>query len=246
MRILGLTFIFAYGLLRMKPWAVLLLIGITAFFISPANAQQRMDYNCEDHLHDDLAAMACNIYWEGRNQDSKGMMAIAAVTLWRVRHPDYPDTVADVVWEKNWSKRFQRMIAMFSWTLDGKKDHPFNNEQDAWNEAWLIARNFAIDAAQKDRMCPHINETLDKWNALEEQGEIVTREPIKCESYEQFLEAKYYMMEMLDPTGGALLYHADYVDPWWAKSYNFTGKIGDHLFYNKDKPEPENFVETPE
>jgi spore germination cell wall hydrolase CwlJ-like protein len=199
--------------------------------------QPRMSFDCEEFLHDDLAALACNIYWEGRNQDSEGMLAIAAVTMWRVRDPAYPDTIADVVWEKNWSRRFGKNIAMFSWTLDGKRDHPFKNEQKQWDEAWLIARNFAISSEQKDRMCPHINETLDKWNAQEEQGEIVKREPIKCEAYEILLEAKYYMMSILDQTDGATMYHADYVKPWWVKSYTFTKQIGNHLFYAKKKKE---------
>jgi len=224
----------------MKTWAFLLLIGITVFFISPANAQQRMDFNCEDHLHDDLAALACNIYWEGRNQDTEGMIAVAAVTLWRVRDRSYPDTIADVVWEKNWSKKRQRMIAMFSWTLDGKRDHPFKNEQTQWDEAWSIARNFAIDSEQKDKMCPHVSVQLDEWNAMEESGEVVERHPLKCERYEVLLDAKYYMMEILDQTDGATMYHADYVNPWWVPAYNFTTQIGNHLFYNTEKP---NLVE---
>lgn len=243
MRTFGFLVIFTYGLLRMKPWAVLLLVGL-GFFAMDARAQQRMDFDCEDHMHDDLTAMACNIYWEGRNQDSKGMVAIAAVTLWRVRDPHWPDTIADVVWEKNWSKKRQRMIAMFSWTLDGKHDHPFKNEQEQWDEAWKIARNFALNTEQKDRMCPHINETLQKWNDMEEQGEIVKREPIKCEAYEQFLDSKYYMMELLDPTGGATLYHAHYVKPWWMDAYEFSTTLGDHLFYlNKKRVTPPKSAE---
>lgn len=232
MRILGLTLIFAYGLLRMKTWAFLLLIGMTVFFVSPVKAE-RMDLNCEDHLNDDLIALACNIYWEGRNQNTEGMVAIAAVTLWRVRDPEYPDTIADVVWEKHWSKKSQRMIAMFSWTLDGKKDHPFKSEQAQWDEAWKIARNFALDAEQKDRMCPHIKEKQAEWNSLEEQNKVVTRYPLKCESYESFLDAKYYMMEMLDPTFGSVMYHADYVTPWWKDAYVLAATIGDHKFYNQ-------------
>ncbi len=215
----------------------------------PVKVPQRLDYDCEDYMHDDLASMACNIYWEGRNQGSEGMLAIAAVTLWRVKSPDYPDTIADVVWEKNWSKRFQRNIAMFSWTLDGKGDHPFQNEQEQWDEAWLIARNFAIDIAQKDSMCPHINETLNAWNAQEEKGKLVTRDPelLRCESYDQLLEAKFYMMSILDKTGGAILYHADYVKPWWMGSYVFSIKIGSHLFYLNEKVTiPPNQAETPE
>jgi len=35
-----------------------------------------------------------------------------------------------------------------------------------------------------------------------------------------------------DPTGGADHYHADYVNPSWAKSMAETKRIGSHLFYN--------------
>ena len=35
----------------------------------------------------------------------------------------------------------------------------------------------------------------------------------------------------LDPTGGALWYHADYVTPYWASSYMQTVQIGPHIFY---------------
>lgn len=32
---------------------------------------------------------------------------------------------------------------------------------------------------------------------------------------------------------GAVFYHADYVSPYWAKSYTKVGKIGTHIFYRK-------------
>ena len=34
-----------------------------------------------------------------------------------------------------------------------------------------------------------------------------------------------------DPTGGALYYHAKRVNPRWARTFERTGKIGQHLFY---------------
>ena len=30
---------------------------------------------------------------------------------------------------------------------------------------------------------------------------------------------------------GATHYHADYVQPWWAKKMEKTVKLGDHIFY---------------
>ena len=39
------------------------------------------------------------------------------------------------------------------------------------------------------------------------------------------------MVDPLDYTDGATHYHADYVDPWWAKHYEVTTQIDDHIFY---------------
>lgn len=35
-----------------------------------------------------------------------------------------------------------------------------------------------------------------------------------------------------DPTLGAVMYHADYVEPYWADSYRKTTQIEQHVFYN--------------
>ena len=38
---------------------------------------------------------------------------------------------------------------------------------------------------------------------------------------------------MVDITNGALWYHADYVNPYWAKDYDRVGKIDTHIFYKE-------------
>ena len=35
-----------------------------------------------------------------------------------------------------------------------------------------------------------------------------------------------------DPTNGAIMYHAHYVTPYWASSYEKTARIDTHIFYN--------------
>ena len=36
-----------------------------------------------------------------------------------------------------------------------------------------------------------------------------------------------------DPTGDAIMYHADYVDPFWVSSYERTVQIDTHIFYKE-------------
>ena len=42
---------------------------------------------------------------------------------------------------------------------------------------------------------------------------------------------RYNSGENVDPSNGATFYHADYVAPWWRKTYQKTTKIGAHIFY---------------
>jgi N-acetylmuramoyl-L-alanine amidase len=36
----------------------------------------------------------------------------------------------------------------------------------------------------------------------------------------------------IDPTNGAIMYHANYVEPFWVSSYTETARIDSHIFYN--------------
>ncbi len=215
----------------MKFWLAPLLLMLLCFDVQAA----RMDFNCEEHQDDDLAALACNIYWEGRNQSIKGMLAVAAVTMWRVADSEFPDTVAGVVWEKRFSKRHGRYYPQFQWTMDGKKDLPFVNEQKEWETAWVIARMFAVDAAHKARICPQIRSTQRMWDILEAMGSPVTRRPIACEAYETLIASKLALLTLMDPTDGSVMYHADYAKPAWRNSPAFhkVRAVDNHIFYRK-------------
>lgn len=54
----------------------------------------------------------------------------------------------------------------------------------------------------------------------------------------KFLEAKTHAKWVLDNygkerdiTGGALMYHASYVNPYWSNAYTKTSRIESHIFY---------------
>lgn len=81
----------------------------------------------------EVRCMARNLYFESRDQDLQGRIAVGLVTLNRVYSNNFPNSVCEVVWQKRWSKRYGRWVAQFSWTLDGKSDAPIENE--AYDEA---------------------------------------------------------------------------------------------------------------
>ncbi len=84
-------------------------------------------------LSDDLACLALNVYWEARSESPNGQMAVAKVTLNRVRSDDFPDTVCGVVTQG----AERRTGCQFSWQCDGRDDTP--RDQGAWAEARSVA-----------------------------------------------------------------------------------------------------------
>lgn len=87
---------------------------------------------------EEIDCLAQNIYFEANNQKQKGQIAVALVTLNRVMSSYYPNNICDVVWQKKQNPKTKKMVAQFSWTMDGKPDTPTNKKQ--WERANRIAQ----------------------------------------------------------------------------------------------------------
>lgn len=74
-----------------------------------------------------LVCLSLNVYWEARNQDIAGQLAVAQVTMNRVKDERWPNNVCEVVYDHK----------QFSWYWDGKSDIP--KEEKAWETAMMIA-----------------------------------------------------------------------------------------------------------
>ena len=59
--------------------------------------------------------------------------------------------------------------------------------------------------------------------------------PVHAKSWAESrrIASQVYDNAAADPTGGALFYHADYVEPFWRTNMIEGPKIGRHIFYNK-------------
>jgi spore germination cell wall hydrolase CwlJ-like protein len=71
--------------------------------------------------------LALNVFFEARHETTEGQLAVAEVTLNRVKDNRYPDTVCEVVWDKS----------QFSWTHDGTHDDPSRMsylDRKAWED----------------------------------------------------------------------------------------------------------------
>lgn len=77
---------------------------------------------------EEIKCLADNIYFEAGIESDAGKIAVANVTMNRVRSNHFPDSICEVVWEPK----------QFSWTHDGKSDKPGDNV--LYSEVYEIAR----------------------------------------------------------------------------------------------------------
>lgn len=80
----------------------------------------------------ELECLAKNIYHEARGEVVEGQIAVAHVTLNRVEHKNWPNTICEVVYEPY----------QFSWT-HLIADHTPTDDK-AWHQAQVIARDVMI------------------------------------------------------------------------------------------------------
>ena len=127
----------------------------------------------------ELDCMAANIYFEASTQERIGKIGVAQVTMNRVRSPEFPNSVCEVVYQGPKNKKNKR-LCQFSWYCDGKPDIIRNKR--VWRECVYVAKYVILGGVP-------------------------------------------------DITYNSTHYHADYVQPWWAKKMEKTVKLWDHIFY---------------
>ena len=92
-----------------------------------------------DWKRNELQCLARNIYFESLNQSVMGQMAVAHVTLNRVKLDRYPDTICGVITDSKKDKNgeVRRNKCQFSWYCDGKDDTPKN--MALWTDAQTVS-----------------------------------------------------------------------------------------------------------
>jgi len=87
----------------------------------------------------ELECMSMNIYFEAAMESTAGKLAVAQVTMNRVRSSRYPNTVCTVVKQgRHYESGFPvRDRCQFSWYCDGKHDTPSMGKM--WGESQKVA-----------------------------------------------------------------------------------------------------------
>jgi spore germination cell wall hydrolase CwlJ-like protein len=105
-----------------------------------------------------------NIYHEARGENIKGQVAIAAVTMNRVKDESFPNTVCAVV------KQSSAQTCQFSWWCDGRADVP--RDVSAWGQAkylaWLVLVGLTKDPTN-GALFFHTKQTKPGWSTKHEK-----------------------------------------------------------------------------
>jgi len=113
----------------------------------------------------ELECLAVNIYHEARGETQKGKLAVAHVTVNRVKSKRFPNTVCDVVYQAQYSEWWLargkqvpvRHRCHFSWYCDGKSDkivltdsrgRIIQKNMKAWQSSNLIAKQVLLNKTQ--------------------------------------------------------------------------------------------------
>lgn len=92
-------------------------------------------------VDEDLKCLALNIYHEARSEPLSGQIAVAKVTMNRVKSRSFPGSICAVV--KQGSQKLNR--CQFSWWCDGKSDAP--TERKAWQRSLEIGQRVLANEA---------------------------------------------------------------------------------------------------
>lgn len=109
------------------------------------------DVESIESIEKNLSCLALNIYREAGHEPFEGKVAVAQVTLNRTKHPDFPSTVCEVVYQKN--SFMGKVVCQFSWYCDGThRLRPVNKQ--AYEESYRVAKmvyleNFKLETLHK-------------------------------------------------------------------------------------------------
>ena len=119
-----------------------------------------------------LDCLAINIYREAGHEPFEGKVAVAQVTMNRVKDGRFGKDVCGVVYQKN--VIMEKVVCQFSWSCDAvHKSRPVNVA--AYNESYEVAKKVLLEGFQlsilKDALYYHATYVNPRW-PLDKIGQI--------------------------------------------------------------------------
>jgi spore germination cell wall hydrolase CwlJ-like protein len=133
---------------------VIMLIGaVITFKYEGKSYAVSQDEQTIAQLKKDLDCLAINVYREAGVESIEGKIAVAQVTMNRVAHPQFPNTVCGVVYEKN--KIMEKVVCQFSWYCDSTHRNR-NIHAETYQQSYDVAKQVLLENFR----LPSLNEAL--------------------------------------------------------------------------------------
>ena len=117
-----------------------------------------------ESIQKNLSCLALNIYREAGHEPFEGKVAVAQVTLNRTKHPQFPSTVCEVVYQKD--SIMGKIVCQFSWYCDSAhRLRPVNKQ--AYDESYRVAKMVLLEDFQlesvKNALYYHADYVNPNW-----------------------------------------------------------------------------------
>lgn len=110
---------------------------------------ERQPFKLTADIKKQLDCLSRNIYWEAGSETFEGKVAVAQVTLNRVKHDNFPHDVCKVVYQKN--IRYNKTVCQFSWSCDKSIKNKFMHPA-IFRESEAVARKVFLEGYKIERL----------------------------------------------------------------------------------------------
>jgi N-acetylmuramoyl-L-alanine amidase len=126
---------------KVATWAIMSLSVVVTLSNAIANEEVDQQTMC----------LAKNIYYEAGLEHYEGRLAVAQVTINRVEHDAYPDSVCDVVYHKTRARATGKTVCQFSWVCETNR-HRINYASNRWNNSVQLAKDVISEGLRFDQL----------------------------------------------------------------------------------------------
>ena len=120
-------------------------------YVAPFPEQQQ-EWSVEYNIDPEIWCLAENIYHESKGEPIEGKISVAKATLNRVKSPNFPNTVCEVVYQPS-NNPNRPLACAFSWTCAKIKPEIINFEK--WDESAEIGAFMYYDLIKSDIQAKH-------------------------------------------------------------------------------------------
>lgn len=160
----------------------------------------------------DVDCLAKNIYYEAGNEPEEGKVAVAMVTINRVRDGRFGKSICSVVDQRTQIVR-TREVTTVKMVQAGWFGQPEQHKQTT-----KVVENVAV--CQFSWKCMFVHKPKDTDERWDESQRVAT----------ELLKGNY--VDWQSKYNDALYFHATGVHPVWARQKHYIARIGGHFFYS--------------